>query len=130
MDFRYTPQEQQFRLEVRKFIAEHCPRELKGFHEIHAEHVPLEMAFLKKMADRGWLGAAFPKEYGGLGGERMPMVEYILIDELHHAGGQPRVAVALRCGNAQPARLAERQAVEAFAQAAGQRGERQFARQA
>jgi len=85
MDFRYTPDEQEFRLEVRRFIAEHCPRELKGFHEIHAEHVHLEMAFLKKMADRGWLGAAFPKEYGGLGGERMPMVEYILIDELHHA---------------------------------------------
>ena len=85
MDFRYTPDEQEFRLEVRRFIAEHCPRELRGFHEIHAEHVHLEMAFLKKMADRGWLGAAFPQEYGGLGGERMPMVEYILIDELHRA---------------------------------------------
>jgi len=85
MDFRYTPEEQQFRLEVRRFIAEHCPRELKGFHEIHAEHVPLEMAVLRKMAEKGWLGAAFPKEYGGLGGERVPMVEYILIDELHHA---------------------------------------------
>jgi alkylation response protein AidB-like acyl-CoA dehydrogenase len=87
MDFRYTPHEQQFRLEVRRFIAEHCPCELKGFHEIHAEHVPLEMAFLKRMAAKGWLGAAFPQEYGGLGGER-PMAEYILIDELHHATGR------------------------------------------
>ena len=77
MDFRYTPHEQQFRLEVRRFIAEHCPCELKGFHEIHAEHVPLEMAFLKRMAAKGWLGAAFPQEYGGLGGERAPMAEYI-----------------------------------------------------
>lgn len=85
MDFRYTLDEQQFRMEVRRFITEHCPRELKGFHEIHAEHVPLEMAFLKKMAAKGWLGAAFPKEYGGLGGEQAPMTEYILIDELHHA---------------------------------------------
>lgn len=85
MDFRYTQAEQAFRMEVRRFIAEHCPRELKGFHEIHAEHVHLEMAFLKKVAAKGWLGAAFPKEYGGLGGERVPMVEYILIDELHHA---------------------------------------------
>lgn len=85
MDFRYTPEEQQFRMEVRSFIAEHCPRELQGFHEIHADQVHLEMAFLKKVAARGWLGAAFPKEYGGLGGERVPMVEYILIDELHHA---------------------------------------------
>lgn len=58
MDFRYTPHEQQFRLEVRRFIAEHCPCELKGFHEIHAEHVPLEMAFLKKMAARA--GSAPP----------------------------------------------------------------------
>lgn len=85
MDFRYTPDEQRFRLEVRNFIAEHCPRELAGFHEIHAEHVPLEMAFLKRMAAKGWLGAAFPKEYGGRGEERLPMSEYILIDELHHA---------------------------------------------
>ena len=85
MDFRHTPDEQAFRLEVRRFIADHCPQELKGFHEIHAEHVALEMAFLKKMAARGWLGAAFPREYGGLGGERVPMAEYILIDELHRA---------------------------------------------
>lgn len=85
MDFRYTPEEQRFRLEVRRFIAGHCPRELTGYHEIHAEHVPLEMEFLKKMAAKGWLGAAFPKEYGGLGEERVPMSEYILIDELHHA---------------------------------------------
>lgn len=85
MDFRFTPDEQRFRLEVRRFIAEHCPRELAGYHEIHAEHVPLEMAFLKKMAAKGWLGAAFPKEYGGRGEERIPMSEYILIDELHHA---------------------------------------------
>jgi hypothetical protein len=43
MDFRFTPEEQQFRLEVRRFIADHCPRALAGYHEIHAEHVPLEM---------------------------------------------------------------------------------------
>jgi alkylation response protein AidB-like acyl-CoA dehydrogenase len=85
VDFRLGPDEQQFRMEVRGFIAEHCPPELRGFHEIHAEHVHLEMAVLRKMAAKGWLGAAFPREYGGLGGERAPMVEYILIDELHHA---------------------------------------------
>ena len=84
MDFRYTPHEQQFRLEVRRFIAEHCPCELKGFHEIHAEHVPLEMAFLKRMAAKGWLGAAFPQEYGGLGDTSTladPTVVQALIDD-------------------------------------------------
>lgn len=84
MDFRYTPDEQAFRLEVRQFVTENCPVELKGFHEIHAEYVPLEMAFIKKLAAKGWLGAAFPKEYGGMGEDRVPMTEYILQDELHH----------------------------------------------
>lgn len=84
MDFRYTPDEQAFRMELRQFILAHCPKELYGFHELHVEHVPAEMAFIRKLANQGWLGAAFPKEYGGLGKERVPMVEYIMQDELHH----------------------------------------------
>ena len=63
MDFRYTPEEQHFRLEVRKFIDENLPIELKEEKSSEGlkEHIPLVQTFLKKMAARGWLGAAFPK---------------------------------------------------------------------
>ena len=85
MDFRYTPEEQCFRIEVRKFIAEEIPEELKAqTGEGANEYIPLVRATLKKMAARGWLGAAFPKEYGGMGKATLvPMTEYILIDELY-----------------------------------------------
>ncbi len=86
MDFRYTPEEQRFRMEVRQFIDEQVPAELKDQKDYEGldEYIPLEMAALKKMAAKGWLGAAFPKEYGGWGHATLvPMTEYILIDELN-----------------------------------------------
>ncbi|MFN8545095.1 MAG: acyl-CoA dehydrogenase family protein [Candidatus Binatia bacterium] len=84
MDFRYTPEEQAFHMEVRRFVTENLAEELKIHPEVPEELVPLENAFLKKMAERGWIGLAFPKEYGGRGENPVPMNEYILLDELHH----------------------------------------------
>lgn len=95
MDFRYTPEEQRFRMEVRQFIDEHLPPEIRNQKTLEGmdEFIPLEMAFIRKMAQKGWLGAAFPKEYGGRGEVAVPMTEYILIDELR--AGCPSVALTV-----------------------------------
>jgi alkylation response protein AidB-like acyl-CoA dehydrogenase len=60
MDFRFTPEQERFREEIRAFL----DQELPGIP-------PEEMAagfsrtFSKKLAARGWIGLAWPKEYGG-----------------------------------------------------------------
>src|SRR5579875_3724326 len=60
MDFRFTPEQERFREEIRAFL----DRELPSIP-------PEEMAagfsrtFSKKLAARGWIGLAWPKEYGG-----------------------------------------------------------------
>ena len=94
MDFRFSPDEQSFRMEVRKFVKEEILDELKGAAEIHPEHVKAEMACIKKMAEKGWLGASYPKELGGRGEENVPMHEYILLDELHN-GDAPGIALTI-----------------------------------
>ena len=41
-------------------------------------------AFSRELAERGWLGLTFPKEYGGAG--RGPFARYVLVEELLAAG--------------------------------------------
>ena len=84
MDFRFTPEEQDFRMSVRQFVKDEIPDIIKGVEEIHSSHIELEMEVVRKIAAKGWLGAAYPKKYGGRGENNVPMTEYILLDELHH----------------------------------------------
>ncbi len=83
MNFKFSPEEQAFRREVRQFALENTPPEFRKRRETTAEMVPLEKAFATKMANKGWLGLGFPKEYGGQEGDQLiPMHEYILNSEL------------------------------------------------
>ena len=66
MDFRFTPEEEQFRGEVREFLrrewtpyAEEAEAEREGF--IHNQ------AFAERLAEKGWLTMAWPQVYGGMG---------------------------------------------------------------
>ena len=68
MDFRYTPEQERFRVQIRAFLAEHVSEELR--HEIATSgHSPgpLGKAFLRLLGERGWLGVGWPREYGGQG---------------------------------------------------------------
>ncbi len=82
MDFRFTPAEQAFRDEVRKFVIEEAPPELKGVREVDRTTGPIEAAFARKMAQKGWFGMAMPTEYGGMGENPAPASELILNAEL------------------------------------------------
>ncbi len=67
MDFRFTPEEEAFRGEVRTFIESECPPELRGGDVNFFQQVGHLLAWRKKVADKGWVAPAWPPEYGGAG---------------------------------------------------------------
>ncbi len=66
MDYRDTPEEAAFRKEVHDFIQNEAPKNMargEGFGGVGEGW----KAWVKKLADRGWVAPAWPKEYGGAG---------------------------------------------------------------
>src|SRR5437867_2671769 len=87
MDFEYSDQEKAFQHEVRDFIEEHrSSGVMDPTREGMAQLVdtPERRTFMKAMADRGWLGMSWPREYGG--GDASGIYEYLLNEELAAAG--------------------------------------------
>src|SRR2546426_5143954 len=67
MDFRFTAEEEAFRKEVHDFIEAECPGELRGGGVSFFDQVGHLLAWRKKVASKGWVAPAWPKEYGGAG---------------------------------------------------------------
>src|SRR5437868_4572474 len=67
MDFRFTAEDEAFRAEIREFLSEELPsagsRDSDGWRG--------HRAFIKKLAERGWLTQAWPVEWGGSGASFM-----------------------------------------------------------
>lgn len=77
MNFRFTPEQEDFRREVRAFLSDH--RDLDGF--FRQGHVwPRVKALFQALGERGWLALTWPEEHAGLGGS--PVLEYLLWDEV------------------------------------------------
>jgi len=83
MDFEFTEEQERFRQEVRDFLEEElrqgsfeprCDAWIQGFSP----------EFTKKVAQRGWIGLNWPKEYGGQG--RSNMDRFILTEEMLRYG--------------------------------------------
>ncbi len=83
MDFKFTEEQERFRQEVRDFLEEEirqgsfkpsCDAWIQGF----------SLDFTKKVADRGWIGLNWPKEYGGQG--RSNIDRLILTEEMLRYG--------------------------------------------
>jgi len=79
----FPPQLVELRLEVRAFLLEeitagritpHCDQWLAGW----------DPAFSRRLAERGWLGMAFPKEYGG--SDQGALARFVVTEELLAAG--------------------------------------------
>jgi alkylation response protein AidB-like acyl-CoA dehydrogenase len=81
MDFDWSPEEKAFREEVRSFIEKEATPEVRGSLFINT---PERVAFVDKMAEKGWLGLGFPEEYGG-SPQPIPSAKYILNCELDRA---------------------------------------------
>lgn len=87
MDFEFSEKEREFLREVGQFLADNYdPNVMDVTRENMAQvcDTPERRAFMKKVAEKGWLGITWPKEYGGQEGEGF--FEYLLNEKLSSVG--------------------------------------------
>jgi alkylation response protein AidB-like acyl-CoA dehydrogenase len=65
MDFGFSDEQEMLRQIARDFLAENCP--MTFVRQMMEDETGYAPELWKKMADLGWLGLAFPEEYGGQG---------------------------------------------------------------
>jgi alkylation response protein AidB-like acyl-CoA dehydrogenase len=87
MDFSFTADEEQLRVELRRFLAEELPAWWRGMFVDDPRAIPFTRAFCRKLAARGWLTMAWPKEHGGAGAG--PWKQAVLREEMW-AHDEPR----------------------------------------
>ncbi len=88
MDFDFTSEQHAFLAEVEAFLdANDDPEVFDLTRENMAQIVdtPARRAFMAKLAERGWLGITWPKEWGGKEGDGV--YEYLLNEALAGRGG-------------------------------------------
>jgi len=88
VDFDFTPEQESFLAEVERFLDECAdPEVFDPTRENMAQIVdtPARRAFMRKLAERGWLGITWPKAWGGQDGEGV--YEYLLNEALAGRGG-------------------------------------------
>jgi alkylation response protein AidB-like acyl-CoA dehydrogenase len=68
MDFSFSSEEEAFRAEVRSFLKSELKERPTGDPR---QNWDFYTAFLKKLASKGWLTMAWPKEWGGMGASHM-----------------------------------------------------------
>jgi alkylation response protein AidB-like acyl-CoA dehydrogenase len=88
MDFEFSEEHKAFQADVEAFLDAHDdPEVFDVTRENMAQIVdtPARRAFMKKLADKGWLGMTWPVEHGGQAGEGI--YEYLLNEALAYRGG-------------------------------------------
>jgi 3-oxocholest-4-en-26-oyl-CoA dehydrogenase alpha subunit len=81
VDFCLTPEQEQFKKQVRDFIQQHLTPELRD--EIEREQYsigPLGKKFVRLMGQQGWLGIGWPRQYGGQG--RGAIDQWLFLEEM------------------------------------------------
>lgn len=97
MDLAFSPQEQAFRAEVRRFLDEALQprfRELAATTTIVFAEPPLVLEWQRVLDDRGWLVPHWPREVGGLGWT--PIQRFIFDQELARAGAPALPSMGLK----------------------------------
>ena len=89
MDLAFTPEEQQFRLDIRAWVRDQLPADIA--HKVH-NSLQLSREDMQRwgqiLGKQGWLGHAWPKEFGGPGWNS---VQKHLFEEECALAGAPRV---------------------------------------
>jgi alkylation response protein AidB-like acyl-CoA dehydrogenase len=92
MDLRDTPEEAAFRAELRVWLEENLPDELKGHRGGAGRFDQPEMrAWSRALYDAGYAGLTWPKEYGGAGAPYT--FQAIFLEELARAEAPPHIGV-------------------------------------
>ena len=86
MDFGYTPEQEALRQEVLQFIEENVTAEVNAELEYNLEggQGPHYRRLMRRVAEKGWVGISWPKEYGGHEGSRID--QYIVEEEFARVG--------------------------------------------
>jgi alkylation response protein AidB-like acyl-CoA dehydrogenase len=86
MDFGFSPEQEALRQEVVQFIKENVTPELlaEAGGEDEGGASPMIKELRRKVAERGWVGISWPKEYGGQAGSRID--QYIIEEEFARVG--------------------------------------------
>ena len=88
MDFDFSEEQVAFAKEVERFLDENDDPEVFDLTRENMAQIvdtPKRRQFMRKVADKGWLGITWPKEWGGQEGEGV--YEYILNEALAGRGG-------------------------------------------
>jgi alkylation response protein AidB-like acyl-CoA dehydrogenase len=97
MNFDFSPEELSFQREVEAFLAANAsPDVMDANPEQLSQTVdtPAKRAFMRKLAERGWLGMSWPKQYGGQ--EKSGIYDFILTESLSRWGApQPGKGVGI-----------------------------------
>ena len=95
MDFRYTPEQEAFRSDLRGWLAANlspdlCVDDAKDERIApDKETFDLRRAWQRTMYDAGWVGAAWPQEYGGRGAT---LLEQVIFEEEYTRARAPVLA--------------------------------------
>jgi alkylation response protein AidB-like acyl-CoA dehydrogenase len=107
MDLKPTPQEEQFRTELRAWLHENMPTPFEGDTST-PEGAKAEFEYLKawqrKVFEGGWAGISWPKEYGGRGAG---LIEQAIFQEEFALAGAPTLVNALGLAIIGPTIIAE-----------------------
>ena len=98
MDLNYSPEETAFRDEVRGWLAENLPADLKEKVATYA-HLSKDdlLRWHRILAKKGWIAPAWPQEWGGTGWNVVQ--RYIFEEECGYAGAPPLIPFGLAmCG--------------------------------
>ncbi len=89
MDLAFTPEERQFREDIRAWVAENLPADIsrKVHNALHLTRDDMQR-WAKILGKKGWLGHGWPKEFGGPG---WSSIQKHLFEEECALAGAPRV---------------------------------------
>jgi len=79
MDFTYTEEQRMMKDAARGFLEKACPN-VEWYLEMDKDEKGYTDELWQGMAELGWMGIAFPEEYGGIGGDFLDLIT--LIEEM------------------------------------------------
>jgi alkylation response protein AidB-like acyl-CoA dehydrogenase len=89
MDLTPSPQEEAFREKARAWLAANVPEPFDGEHSIEdPDFVPYLRAWQRRLAEGGWLGLTWPREFGGQG---LGPIDQFIFDEELAAAAAPQI---------------------------------------
>jgi hypothetical protein len=89
MDLAFTPEEEQFRLEVRTWVRANLPADIaRKVHNALRLSRDDQQGWAKILGKKGWLGFGWPKQYGGPG---WTAIQKHLFEEECALAGAPRI---------------------------------------